>query len=42
MSTIMKRYTKGIVLKGETTDVTENAEGSLFQNSAELRLKAYT
>jgi hypothetical protein len=37
----MKRFTKGIVLKGETTDVTENAEGSLFQNSAELRLKAY-
>lgn len=41
MATIMKRFTKGIVLKGETTDVTENAEGSLFQNSAELRLKAY-
>lgn len=41
MSTIMKRFTKGIVLKGESSDVTENAEGSLFQNSSELRLKAY-
>lgn len=41
MTTVMKRYTKGVVLKGETTDVTENAEGSLFQNSSELRLKAY-
>jgi hypothetical protein len=37
----MKRYTKGIVLKGEATDITENLEGSLFQNSADLRLKAY-
>jgi hypothetical protein len=37
----MKRFTKGVVLKGETADVTENAEGSLFQNSSELRLKAY-
>lgn len=37
----MKRFTKGVVLKGESSDVTENAEGSLFQNSSELRLKAY-
>lgn len=41
MATIMKRFTKGVVLKGETADVTENAEGSLFQNSSELRLKTY-
>jgi hypothetical protein len=41
MATIMKRYTKGIVLRGESADVTENAEGSLFQNSSELRLKTY-
>ena len=41
MSTIMKRFTKGIVLRGETSDVSENAEGSLFQNSSDARLKAY-
>lgn len=41
MSTIMKRFVKGIVLRGESSDVSENAEGSLFQNSTELRLKTY-
>lgn len=41
MSTILKRFVKGIVLRGESSDVSENAEGSLFQNSTELRLKTY-
>jgi hypothetical protein len=41
MTIVMKRFTKGIVLKGESTDVTENLEGSLFHNDPENRLKAY-
>lgn len=41
MSTTMKRFTKGIVLKGETSDVSENLEGSLFQNSSDARIKSY-
>lgn len=41
MATGMKRFTKGIILKGESSDVTENVEGALFQNSIELRLKTY-
>ena len=41
MSTTLKRFVKGIVLRGEASDITENLEGSLFQNSSELRLKAY-
>lgn len=41
MTTVMKRLTKGVVLKGEATDVTENLEGSLWQNSATARMKTY-
>ena len=41
MATILKRFTKGIVLRGETSDNAENVEGSLFQNSSDLRLKTY-
>lgn len=41
MATVLKRFTKGIVLKGESSDVSENVEGSLFQNSTDFRLKAY-
>ena len=41
MTTVMKRLTKGVVLKGEATDVTENLEGSLWQNSATTRMKTY-
>jgi hypothetical protein len=37
----MKRYGKGVVLKPETADVTENAEGSLWSNSTEQRMKTY-
>lgn len=41
MTIIMKRFTKGIVLKGESADVTENLEGSLFHNDPDNRIKAY-
>jgi uncharacterized delta-60 repeat protein len=41
MATIIKRYTKGIALKGEPSDITENVEGSLFHNSTDIRLKTY-
>ena len=44
MSLVMKRFTKGVVLKGitdETTIASLDGEGSIFQNSSDLRLKAY-
>ena len=41
MSTTLKRFVKGIVLRGESSDVTENLEGSLFNNSTDQRVKAY-
>jgi hypothetical protein len=41
MTQVMKRYGKGVVLKPETADVTENAEGSLWSNSTEQRMKTY-
>jgi hypothetical protein len=41
MAITLKRFTKGIALKGEAVDITDNVEGSIFQNSADLRLKAY-
>jgi hypothetical protein len=44
MSLVMKRFTKGVVLKGitdETTIASLDGEGAIFQNSSDLRLKAY-
>jgi hypothetical protein len=34
-------FLKGIELRGETTDPTDNAEGSIFQNSTDARLRTY-
>ena len=41
MTTIMKKITKGIVLNGESSDLTDNLEGSLFHNSSTARIKSY-
>jgi uncharacterized delta-60 repeat protein len=41
MTTIMKKITKGIVLNGESSDLTDNLEGTLFHNSSTARIKSY-
>lgn len=41
MSFALKEFIKGIVLRGETTDITDNIEGSLFHNSSSKKLKTY-
>ena len=41
MPTIMKKFNKGIVLSGETSDLTDNLEGTLFHNSSTARIKSY-
>lgn len=41
MATVMKRFTKGVVLRGETSDSSENLEGSIWNNSTSTRLKVY-
>lgn len=44
MALIMKRFTKGLVLKGiidESTISTLDGEGAIFQNSSDAKLKAY-
>ena len=38
---VMKRFVKGIVLRGESADVSENVEGSLFHNKSDARIKTY-
>lgn len=35
------RFTKGIVLNGETTNASDNIEGSLFVNSSDSRIRTY-
>lgn len=41
MTTIMKKITKGIVLNGESSDLSDNLEGSLFHNKSTARIKSY-
>jgi hypothetical protein len=41
MANIPNRFTKGIVLRGESSDVSDNEEGSLFLNSSSARIKTY-
>lgn len=41
MTTIMKKITKGIVLNGESSDLTDNLEGTLFHNNSTSRIKSY-
>lgn len=41
MSYVLKEIVKGIVLRGESSDITDNVEGSVFQNSTSHRLKTY-
>lgn len=38
---VFRRFLKGIVLRGETSDPSDNIEGSLFHNSTSNRLKTY-
>lgn len=40
-SYLIKQFIKGIALRGETVDITENVEGSLFHNSTDQKIKSY-
>jgi hypothetical protein len=41
MSNVFKKFFKGILLVGESTNPSDNKEGSVFHNSSDYRLKAY-
>lgn len=41
MTIISKKFKKGIILQGESSDSSENEEGSLFHNSSDGRIKSY-
>jgi hypothetical protein len=41
MAQSFKYFIKGIELRGESSDPTDNAEGSIFQNSSQQKLKTY-
>jgi hypothetical protein len=41
MANVFKRFVKGLLLKGESSDPSDNLEGSIWQNSASNRLKSY-
>jgi hypothetical protein len=41
MAITFKKFIKGILLKGESSDAADNIEGSIFVNSADLRIKTY-
>ncbi|NJO65762.1 MAG: hypothetical protein HC836_49130 [Richelia sp. RM2_1_2] len=41
MANIFKRFVKGLAIKGETSDPSDNIEGSFFHNSTSNRLKTY-
>lgn len=41
MAFLLRQFVKGISLRGETSDSTENVEGSLFHNSTDARLRSY-
>jgi hypothetical protein len=41
MSNVLKYFIKGIHLQGESSDITDNVEGSLFHNSSQSKLKSY-
>ena len=41
MANVFKRFLKGILLVGETSDPSDNKEGSIFHNFSESRLKTY-
>src|SRR5574343_539861 len=41
MANKFKYFIKGIELRGETSDPSDNVEGSLFHNSTSNRIKAY-
>jgi hypothetical protein len=38
---VLWKFFKGIVLKGETADISDNVEGSIWHNSTTNRLKSY-
>ena len=41
MSNILTRFFKGLILRGESSDISDNIEGSVFHNSSDSRLKTY-
>lgn len=38
---VFTRFFKGIILRGETTDATDNIEGSVFHNSTSHKIRTY-
>lgn len=41
MANVFKRLVKGLLLKGETSDPSDNLEGSIFHNSTDNKIKSY-
>jgi len=41
MSNVFLRVFKGLIIRGESSDASDNIEGSIFHNSTSNRLKAY-
>jgi len=41
MAVTFRKFIKGILLRGELSDVSDNLEGSLFHNSSDSKIKAY-
>lgn len=41
MANVFKRFVKGILLRGNTVDPTDNQEGSMWLNSTSSRIKSY-
>ncbi len=41
MANILTKFFKGLLLRGESSDISDNLEGSIFHNSSDYRLKAY-
>jgi hypothetical protein len=41
MANILTKFFKGLLLRGESSDISDNLEGSIFHNSSDYRLKTY-
>lgn len=41
MANILTKFFKGLLLRGESSDISDNLEGSIFHNSSDSRLKTY-
>jgi hypothetical protein len=41
MANILTKFFKGLLLRGESSDISDNLEGSIFHNTSDSRLKTY-